>query len=66
MRLKPDDQPKIFEPFFTSRADGIGLDLAIAQKIVRAHAGETRVASEVGKGSTFTVLLPEAPVASDS
>ncbi|WP_438021154.1 ATP-binding protein [Sorangium sp. So ce315] len=63
--LKPDDLPSILEPFITSRADGTGLGLAIVQKIVRARAGEIRVDSEVGKDSTFTVLLPEAPVASD-
>jgi signal transduction histidine kinase len=55
-----DDLPKIFEPFFTTRADGTGLGLAIAQKLVRAHGGEIRVASTVGGGSTFTVLLPAA------
>lgn len=63
--IKPDDLPRIFEPFITPRADGTGFGLAIAQKIVRARTGEIRVDSEVGKGSTFTVLLPEAPVASD-
>ncbi|MEJ7728324.1 MAG: ATP-binding protein [Polyangiaceae bacterium] len=54
------DLPKIFEPFFTTRADGTGLGLAIAQKLVRANGGEIRVASAVGSGSTFTVLLPAA------
>jgi two-component system sensor histidine kinase HydH len=48
----------IFEPFFTKRADGTGLGLAICQKVVSAHAGEIRVRSSPGAGSTFTVLLP--------
>jgi two-component system sensor histidine kinase HydH len=52
------DLERIFEPFFTKRADGTGLGLAICQKVVRAHAGEIRVRSAPGAGSTFTVLLP--------
>jgi signal transduction histidine kinase len=52
------DLDHIFEPFFTRRADGTGLGLAICQKVVRAHAGEIRVQSSPGAGSTFTVLLP--------
>lgn len=52
------DIEHIFEPFFTKRADGTGLGLAICRKVVRAHAGEIRVRSSPGAGSTFTVLLP--------
>jgi signal transduction histidine kinase len=52
------DLEHIFEPFFTKRADGTGLGLAICQKVVSAHAGEIRVRSSPGAGSTFTVLLP--------
>jgi signal transduction histidine kinase len=56
--IAPGDLPRIFEPFFTTRPDGTGLGLAICQKVVRAHAGEIRVHSELATGSTFTVLLP--------
>lgn len=60
--IPADDLVRIFEPFFTTRPDGVGLGLAICQKLVRAHGGELRVRSEPGHGSTFSVVLP-APVA---
>jgi signal transduction histidine kinase len=57
---------RIFEPFFTTRPSGSnrgsGLGLAICHAIVTAHGGTLTVQSEVGKGSTFTLELPAAPV----
>jgi signal transduction histidine kinase len=60
--IPADDLVRIFEPFYTTRPDGVGLGLAICQKLVRAHGGELRVRSAPGQGSTFSVVLP-APVA---
>jgi PAS domain S-box-containing protein len=51
---------KIFDPFFTTKREkgGTGLGLSIAEKIIREHEGRMDVASEEGKGTTFTITLP--------
>ncbi len=48
----------IFNPFFTTKQDGVGLGLAIVSKIVDDHRGKITLSSEVGRGTTFTVRLP--------
>lgn len=51
---------RVFEPFFTAKARGIGLGLAVTRRIVEAHAGSITVSSQPGGGTTFTVVLPMA------
>jgi len=65
--IPPEVQEKLFTPFFTTHARGTGLGLALSQQLVRAHGGEIRVESGVGKATTFTIELPVAgPDAGDA
>lgn len=58
--IPQDILPRIFEPFLTTKESGksVGLGLAVSQNIVARHRGRIDVASELGKGTTFTVTLP--------
>jgi PAS domain S-box-containing protein len=62
--MAPEVLARIFDPFFTTRevGQGTGLGLSISHAIVSAHGGTITATSEVGKGSTFRVELPAAPV----
>jgi signal transduction histidine kinase len=66
MGIAEEQLPKLFTPFYRGAAaarykGGLGLGLYITREIVRRHAGELRVSSDVGRGSTFTVELPLEP-----
>jgi PAS domain S-box-containing protein len=48
----------MFNPFFTTKPNGTGLGLSITQRIIHAHGGKIDVKSKVGKGTTFSFILP--------
>jgi signal transduction histidine kinase len=55
-----DKKPKIFNPFYSTRAKGMGLGLSIVKGIVEAHNGVIYENGKPGKGARFTILLPRA------
>lgn len=56
--IRPEDLPKVFEPYFTTKEVGIGLGLAMTKKIVEAHGGEIRLASQPGQGTEACLRIP--------
>ena len=49
---------RVFEPFFTTRAQGTGLGLAVVKRIIEEHHGEVFLASTLGRGTVFSIRLP--------
>lgn len=66
--IKKGDLQKIFDPFFTTKPPdkGTGLGLSISLRIIEFFNGEIKVESQVGRGSTFTILLPSLEVGKNS
>ena len=56
--IPADRLSRIFDPFYTTKEKGLGLGMAITHRIVEDHKGSIDVQSQVGIGSTFTILLP--------
>jgi signal transduction histidine kinase len=56
--IASEQLPRLFEPFFSTKQGGTGLGLALTQQIIQDHGGEIRVASRVGRGTTFTLSVP--------
>lgn len=64
--VAPDDLPRVFDAFYSTKDDGTGLGLAVAQRIARAHGSELRIESDPGVGTTFRFVLTLEPEASPS
>lgn len=56
--ISEENLAKIFTPFFTTKAQGMGVGLAICKRIIEQHNGSIKVESKLGEGSRFTVSLP--------
>ena len=63
--ISAENMNKIFEPLFTTKTKGIGLGLAVSQKLVAANEGRIEVESEAGKGTSFHVYLPIYQITGD-
>jgi signal transduction histidine kinase len=59
--IEPETAKRIFEPFFTSRADGTGLGLAVTRKLVERHGGTIELHSVPGRGAEFMLTFPRRP-----
>jgi two-component system sensor kinase FixL len=58
--VKEEVMSRLFEPFFTTRSQGIGMGLPISRSIVEAHGGRLWAESTVNQGSVFQFTLPIA------
>jgi signal transduction histidine kinase len=58
--ITDNDLPHIFEPFFSTKAEGSGIGLALVYRVVRDHGGQIEVRSRPGTGTTFLLSLPSS------
>jgi signal transduction histidine kinase len=59
--ISPEALGHVFDPFYSTKADGLGLGLSISQEIARQHGGRIEASSQPGCGATFAVWLPVSP-----
>lgn len=62
--IAPERASRIFDPFYTTKPEGVGLGLALARSLAEAQAGQLRLADTGGGGTTFSLSLPRTPAAS--
>jgi signal transduction histidine kinase len=58
--IMPEVRKRLFDPFFTTKEDGTGLGLSIASRIVEKHGGALQFQTQVNRGTTFGIVLPQA------
>jgi signal transduction histidine kinase len=59
--IPPDDLARIFDLYFTTKEHGSGIGLSLVYRTIQLHDGEIEVESAPGRGTTFRILLREAP-----
>ena len=59
--LPPEESPRLFEPFYTTKPNGMGMGLAISRTIIEAHGGKIRAENNPGPGASFIFTLPCGP-----
>jgi len=59
--FKPEERDRLFEAFYTTKPNGMGMGLAISRSIIEAHAGRLWAEANHGSGATFLISLPAAP-----
>ena len=59
--LRPGEEERVFEPFYTTKAHGMGMGLAISRSIVEAHSGRLWATTNNGEGATFRFIVPVSP-----
>lgn len=64
--IPPENIPRLFDPFYTTKEKGTGLGLAVADKIMEIHQGYIEVDSKVGEGTCFSLYLPVKQEAKDN
>lgn len=60
--IPPEEISNVFRPFYSNKIKGMGLGLAISQKIIRGHSGDITISSEPNKGTIVRVMLPQGAV----
>ncbi|MEN6584567.1 MAG: PAS domain S-box protein [Sulfuricella sp.] len=58
--IRPEDLPRIFEPFFSTKQERLGLGLSICYAIMQRHQGRIEVNSKFGVGTSFRITLPQS------
>jgi two-component system sensor kinase FixL len=59
--LLPDNLEKVFDPFFSTKPNGMGLGLSVCRTIITAHGGKLWAANNADRGATFYFTIPTQP-----
>lgn len=60
--INEEQAKKIFEPFYTTKAQGLGLGMPYARKIIEQHGGTISLTSQLGEGTTISIVIPHKEV----